>query len=82
MSRAATAPLLQAPQPDISAGPRSGLRPLLPSGSQRPDSYSQGALNWLWTLLPTLGPVQSSPAWQPGLRAFLPHCRLPNTVDT
>lgn len=70
MSRAATAPQLQAPQPDISAGPRPGLRPLLPLGSQQSESYSKGALNWLQTLPPTLGPVQSSPAWRLGLRTL------------
>lgn len=70
MSRAATAPQLQAPQPDISAGPRPGLRPLLPSGSQQSDSYSKGALNWLQNLPPTLGPVQSSPVWRLGLRTL------------
>ena len=32
MSRAAVAPQVQAPQPDISAGPRLGLRPCRPPG--------------------------------------------------
>lgn len=45
MSRAAVAPQVQAPQPDISAGPRLGLRPLPPSGSQQPTATR--GVRWL-----------------------------------
>lgn len=55
MSRAATAPQLQAPQPDISAGPRPGFS-RLSSESLGSDSYLQGALTRLRTLPPTPRP--------------------------
>lgn len=41
-SRAAAAPQVQAPQLDISAGPRPGLRTLRISGAQRPDCAARG----------------------------------------
>lgn len=82
MSRAATTPQLQAPQPDISAGPRSGLLPLLPSESQWPDSYWRGAPTRLRSRSPTLSPGQSSPACRQAFGFLEAHCRLPNTVDT
>lgn len=58
MSRAATAPQLQAPQPDISAGPRPGFSSSSSSSSesQGPGSYLQGALTRLRTLPPTPRP--------------------------
>lgn len=70
MSREAAAPQVQAPYPDISAGRRPGLWPLLPSGSQQPGYRSQGAQIWLRILPPALGPGQSSPTQHPGPRAL------------
>lgn len=82
MIRAATAPQLQAPQPDISAGPRPGFSPCSSPESQEPDSYLQAALARLRTFPPTPRPGADFTRLAARLARSQWLCRVPNTVDT